>query len=315
MRNQATQAMVAASQWYATLASGSASATDYAAWQQWKEASVENAHAWQQLEEINHQFKQIPPKVGLSTLQNTTQNRRQVLKQLAVLVGVSSTSWYAYREQPWRPMLADYSTSVGVTQEIKLEDGTQLTLNTDTSINVQYNNQQRQIELLQGEILIKTSHHNSAGRDFVVKTPHGQVTALGTQFLVRNFGSYSKASLFEGVIKIAINNASEKVVTLKANDSIEFTHQQFSGVHGVKLTETAWAKGMLVVYAMPLKQFSAELSRYRPGVLRCDPSIAQLEISGAFPINNTNAVLETLASTLPVRIHKMTDYWVSIQAL
>ena len=98
MSKPVPQAIIAASNWYAILASGNASASDLSAWQQWKDASFENNHAWQQLEEINQQFKQIPPKVGLNTLQNPTLNRRQAVKQLAVLVGVGSTSWIAYRE-------------------------------------------------------------------------------------------------------------------------------------------------------------------------------------------------------------------------
>ncbi len=310
-----TKAMIAASQWFAKLASDGVSDSDYAAWQLWKQASIENAQAWQQLEDIEQQFKQLPPKIGLNTLQKSTVDRRQALKQLAVIVGVGSTSWYAYREQPWRPMLADYKTAVGETQEIHLEDGTHLTLNTDTSINVQYTSQQRQIELLQGEILVETGHHNTVGRDFVVKTPHGLVTALGTRFLVRNFGDYSKASLFEGVIKIALNHLPPQVITLKENESVQYTQQQISSISQAKTTDAAWSKGMLVVYAMPLKQFTTELSRYRAGVIRCDPAIAQLEISGAFPTRDTDAALNIIASTLPVRIYKMTDYWVTLQAL
>lgn len=315
MTTQASKAMIAASQWYAKLASKSASASDVAAWEQWKNASTEHAQAWQQLEEIDQQFKQLPPKLGLNTLQKSAQNRRQALKQLAVIIGVGSTSWVAYREQPWRPMLADYNTAVGQTLQVHLEDGTQLTLNTDSAVNVQFNNQLRQIELIQGEVFIKTGHHLAAGRDFVVKTPHGLVTALGTQFLVRNYGKYTKASLFEGAIKVELNDEPEQTITLEPNHAVTFTQQQLSAVTEAKRTDAAWQNGMLVAYAMPLKQFVAELSRYRPGLLRCDPAIEQLEISGAFPTNNTDAALETLASTLPVRIHKMTDYWVTIQAL
>ena len=309
-----SQAMVAASQWYAKLASGEANERDYAAWQSWKDASIKHAQAWQQLEEINQQFQQLPPKVGLTTLQKPAPPRRQALKQLAVMFCVGTASWYTYQEQPWRELLADYKTAVGETREIQLADGTQLYLNTNTTINVLYNNQQRQVELIEGEVLIKTGHQDNAQRNFTVKTQYGLVTALGTHFSVRNFANYTKASLFEGQIKVEPESNLGQNIVLNAGESINFTSTQLSRPEKARLTDAAWSKGILVAYAMPLAQFLAELSRYRPGLLRCDPAVAKLEISGSFPTQDTDAVLETLTNTLPVRIHTIMGYWTTIQA-
>jgi transmembrane sensor len=310
-----SQAMVTASQWYAKLASGEASERDYAAWQNWKDANNEHAQAWQQLEEINQQFQQLPKEVGLNTLQRPVLPRRQAFKQLVVMVGVGTASWYAYREQPWSEVLADYKTAVGETREVQLADGTQLYLNTDTAINVQYNNQQRQIELVEGEVLIKTGHNDTAQRNFTVKTQHGLVTALGTHFSVRNFADHTKASLFEGQIKVEPNGNLGQSIVLNAGESISFTSQQLSSTEKARFTDVAWSNGILVAYAMPLSQFAAELSRYRPGVLRCDPAVAKLEISGSFPTQDTDAALNILTNTLPVRVQSITRYWTSIQAI
>ena len=138
---------------------------------------------------------------------------------------------------------------------------------------------------------------------------------LVPQFLVRNYGDYSKASLFEGVVKVLPSSNQQQSIMLKTGESVTFSSQQLSSIGKAKRTDIAWSSGMLVAYAMPLKHFAAELSRYRPGILRCEPAIEQLEISGTFSTKNTDTALETLASTLPVRIHKMTEYWVTIQAL
>jgi len=58
----------------------------------------------------------------------------------------------------------------------------------------------------------------------------------------------------------------------------------------------------------------AELARYHRGVLRCDPAAADLTVSGAFPVADTEASLALLAKSLPVRIGRATSYWITVQA-
>ena len=48
------------------------------------------------------------------------------------------------------------------------------------------------------------------------------------------------------------------------------------------------------------------------GHLSCDPAVAHLRISGTFPLNDTDAVLNILSRTLPVRIQTLTRYWVNV---
>jgi transmembrane sensor len=63
---------------------------------------------------------------------------------------------------------------------------------------------------------------------------------------------------------------------------------------------------------MRLDQFLAELGRYRVGVLRCDPRVADLEVTGAFRIDDTDRALEVLAGVLDLRLRYRTRYWVSV---
>jgi transmembrane sensor len=63
---------------------------------------------------------------------------------------------------------------------------------------------------------------------------------------------------------------------------------------------------------MSLASFAAELGRYRPGLLRCDPEVAQLEVSGAFQLHDTDQALHALTQVLPVEIRYRTRYWVTI---
>ena len=50
-------------------------------------------------------------------------------------------------------------------------------------------------------------------------------------------------------------------------------------------------------------------------VLRCAGAVRDLSISGAFRIDDTDAVLENLTRTLPVKLRYLTRYWVSVEAV
>ena len=76
----------------------------------------------------------------------------------------------------------------------------------------------------------------------------------------------------------------------------------------------AWQQGSIIAINRPLGELLAELSRYRPGVVRCDPAIAQLKVSGAFPIDDTDMALSALESGFSLRVRRFSRYWVNVSA-
>lgn len=70
---------------------------------------------------------------------------------------------------------------------------------------------------------------------------------------------------------------------------------------------------MLTVIEWRLADFISELRRYRPGLLRCDERIADLRLSGAFRIDDTDTILQNLGTSLPVKVRYLTRYWVSVE--
>jgi transmembrane sensor len=69
---------------------------------------------------------------------------------------------------------------------------------------------------------------------------------------------------------------------------------------------------MLLARNMRLADVVAEMSRYRSGVLRCDPAVAELRVSGAVSLADTDAGLALLARSLPLRIEQASRYWVTV---
>ncbi len=71
---------------------------------------------------------------------------------------------------------------------------------------------------------------------------------------------------------------------------------------------------MLVVDNVRLADMLDELGRYRRGHLGVDPKVANLRITGSFPLHDTDLALSALLPTLPVQIERHTQWWVTVQA-
>src|SRR5690606_17545393 len=93
----------------------------------------------------------------------------------------------------------------------------------------------------------------------------------------------------------------------------DFDSEHTESPHALPPGTGVWTQGMLTVVEWRLADFIAELSRYRSGVLRCASSIAELRLSGAFRIDNTDIVLENLSASLPIKVRYLTRYWVSVE--
>lgn len=75
----------------------------------------------------------------------------------------------------------------------------------------------------------------------------------------------------------------------------------------------AWTRGMLVVDNARLGDVIEELARYRTGYLGVDNNVADLRITGSFPLHDTTLALNALLPTLPVQIEQHTPWWVTVK--
>jgi transmembrane sensor len=73
-----------------------------------------------------------------------------------------------------------------------------------------------------------------------------------------------------------------------------------------------WRDGVLMAQNQPLGDFLRELSRYRSGLLRWEPALESLRITGSFRLDDTDKVLALLAASLPLEVHSRTRFWVTL---
>lgn len=303
----------AAMTWWVELQSDPVAADALAGCQRWRAARPEHELAWQIIAGAHQRLHTtgLPAALAHATLTAPhSPARRQAIKALAVLVFAGGSAWALHREN----LAADYHTGTGERRQLRLADGSQVTLDTDSALDIHFDGRQRQLYLRSGRIHIATAM-DAAGRPFLVYTAEGSAQALGTRFTVHQRPGRSQVAVFAGAVALRPRLDAGHPLILNAGQQASFDAGGSEPPGAAASADAAWQQGMLIVNAMYLDDFAAELGRYRPGWLFCDPQVARLDVSGSFPLDDTERVLDALANTLPVQIVRRTRYWTAIRPL
>lgn len=307
-----------AAEWFFRLQEVDATEADHQACADWRAADPMHEVAWQRARQVSAGLGALPAKLAHSTLQRSQQeSRRGAMKTLALLLFAGSAGWQGWRSEPVRLMLAQYRTRTGQRTQVQLADGTVIDLNTATGINTRLDVQQRLIALEGGEILIQTgrdqvSSDHPAYRPLLVATRHGQLKPLGTRFIVRQSADDIQLAVLEGAVEITTHKGQRRVIP--AGWQTRFNDHAILPPVVVSPNADSWTRGVLHARSMRLEDFVAELGRYRQGVVRCAPEVADLRISGAFQLADTDQIFASLPMVLPVKVSYLTRYWVTFNA-
>ncbi|KAF1041483.1 MAG: Protein FecR [Herbaspirillum frisingense] len=287
----------------------------------WRGADAGHEAAWQRIASMQQAIAALPPQVAGQVLAARAaetagrKGRRNALKLMlgAAMVGAGA---YAGRDTQWaQQVLADYATGVGQRRQVVLDDGTELLLNTGTALNVRYAAGRRMVELRRGEVMITTGRDAASPqrRPFLASTGDGVMLAKGTRFLVRKEDDRTRLTVLEHAVELD-NGAGGAPVLAQAGDSYYMSSTAIWKADAVEFDPSAWTEGLIAAREMRMDRFLAELSRYRPGLLRCDPAVAALPVSGIFQLADTDRTLEVLLATQPVAALYRTRWWVTIIA-
>lgn len=308
-----------AAEWFVLLASGEANDADHRRWQAWRTAHPEHEQAWQRTQAMAACFNPIPRDqavASITALQGTgarkASGRRKVLGQLAVLMTAGGVGSWGWRHSD---RSADLVTAIGELREVTLPDGSRMSLDTASVVDIEFSASLRLIRLRRGRVLVETAtaiHGHgrpdladlAATRPFMVETAEGRVQALGTRFTVGQEAQATRVAVLESAVMVQPASVSGGHPVLKAGQAARFTREGVLAQSAVQAGDAAWAKGMLAVNDRPLDEVVAELARYRAEPLWCDASVRGLRISGAFPLRNSDAALQALVGTLPVRLER-----------
>ncbi|KRP44664.1 FecR family protein [Pseudomonas libanensis] len=310
--NVSSQVAEQAVHWLLEMQQGALNPRQQAAWQQWLNAHSEHQRAWEQIQQVNQRLRGMPSPLAHAALNAPTlRSRRQALKLLLILGAGSAAVWSLRQQHILPPLSADYRSPVGQRRTVQLADGSQLKLNTGSAVDVHIDGQQRLIRLLEGEILLTSRAGDTPLR---VLTGQGLLSSQAARLNVRQFNDHTQLAVLAGQVEVTPNNYSGLPLTVAAAHQVNFTRKGWDTPRSTDANSGAWADGMLVAAHMRLEDFLSELGRYRRGQLHCDPQVANLLLSGSYPLDDSERILDLLEVSLPVKVRRFTRYWVTVQA-
>lgn len=309
------QALGAAAHWFARLGAAPDDAGVQHQWQAWHNADPQHQWAWQQVAALQAQLGSARGALGYGVIERAEQQglgrqRRTLLKGLLLAAGFGTLGWRGYRQAPvW---LADVRTAVGEQRTLRLSDGSRLTLDTASAVDIAFTASTRLLNLRAGELYLETAKDS---RPLIVSSAEGQMRALGTRFAVRQEANATRLSVFEHAVAVLPANASGAPTVIEAGVAQRFDRDRLLQRSALAGTDDAWVNGHLVVDDWALGDLIAELQRYRSGYLGCAEAISQLRVSGAYALNDIDLALAAITRALPVRVSRHTRYWTRLEAV
>lgn len=304
----------AAIAWKLSLDQGSGTPDERSEFMRWHAASEEHARAWRQLGSLDQRVSAAAGPARQALLQSRAGLRRRIGKVGGGLAGMfllgSLLAWVGAPSLSAHYWLADQRTATGELRTLRLEDGTMLSLNTHTAVDIDYAGAQRVIVLHQGEISVETGHQDP--RPLLVRTDDGRLRPLGTRFLVRREANGTRLEVLQAsVAAMPLNSGDEQV--LREGQQVLMDANGLGQVGTVDVGADAWTRGMLVVDNVRLADLVAALGKYRSGHLGVADEVADLRVTGSFPLTDIDLALASLVPALPVKIERHTPWWVTVQ--
>jgi len=303
-------ALEQAAHWKTLLTSGEANASDQAAFQAWLDESYEHKKAYQSVEQFWRKFDHLDSVSAKKTLLKTqsTQKIATGLKASLTIFLVALTSWGILQSSIGEYYLAEYRTVAGETKEVILDDGSRITLNTGTAVDIHYQDNQRLIKLRQGEIYVQVAKQKN--RPFIVETTHGTAQALGTQYTVKKLGNSTSVGVIESNVKVCTHQGyfDQNIVDCINLNAGMGVHEIKWGMKPIAInidSVAGWKSGYLSFESEPLINVLNELKRYTPEKIYYDAdTVNDLWVSGVIPITDMDKTYAMLNKLLPITIKR-----------
>lgn len=220
----------------------------------------------------------------------------------ALAASLAGVGLYSTLDHPKR-----YETRKGEKRVVALDDGSVLTLNTATRLELIYSNNERLVRLEEGEALFDVA--SDPARPFIVRAGETSVRAIGTSFTVANVaGEPLRVLVREGVVEVQrAGSARHPPMRVRANTRATVANAANAVVlekvePSVVGEELAWQQGRLVFTGESLSTAVARFARYSDTrIVVLDPALASAGVAGVFDANDPVGFAQAAALSLNAR--------------
>jgi len=291
-----------ASWWFSRMRSDAKRDSDARRFLSWLNSDESNAHHMEMMEMVWRLSGELKSDNAVNRVLPLTRPigsrhpiRRALLAASLVVVTVCASLQF------WRLSTSEtaFTTLVGEQKEYELPDGSQVFLNTASSIRIRYSGLHRAVFLDHGEAMFSVT--KDRWRPFVVNTKFGTATALGTRFDVFLRPSSVQVVIVDGTVGLqpAISSAGEssriarsgELAVIDASAHVLIGRADLAPILDKRVQHLDFDR-------VTIADAVAEFNQYSLVALQYDPSIANLKFSGVFKVGDNQAFADSLKATL-----------------
>ncbi len=201
-----------------------------------------------------------------------------------------------------------YTTSVGGRETIRLADGSQIELNTDTAVRILDRTDRRRIWLDKGEAYFQVAHDSK--HPFEVMVGNHKITDIGTKFLVRQGPTAVSVAVVEGRVTFGTTQHSteSREIPLASGDTLIATANATTVTKkpSSELTnDLEWRHGLLVFYRKPLAEAAEEFNRYnREKIVVADRASGEMSVTGTLSATDPDQFIRMARNLFGLRVER-----------
>ncbi|MEM6801749.1 MAG: FecR domain-containing protein [Bacteroidota bacterium] len=213
-----------------------------------------------------------------------------------------------------------YQTTYGEIQNISLPDGSQVTLNANSHLEILGNweeSESRKLKL-EGEAFFSVVHASDyEGKKFEVESGNMLVQVLGTKFNVEQREKKFQLVLTEGSVQL-IPKSNKEALSISPGEmaSYDFTSARLNTKAINTEVYTSWQSKELVFDTTPLSDL-LDILKYSYGyeVLLEDPALLEKKLTGTLPNGEPEVLLKGLATAFGIDVNYVGDKRISLRSL
>lgn len=221
-----------------------------------------------------------------------------------------------------------YTSHIGEIRTISLTDGSRVTLNSNSRLDVNFTDVERRFLLVRGEAKFDVAHDTN--RPFRVLADGNLVTAVGTSFNVEIARDAVEVTVTDGIIEVAkvfettpgVDDLNRLVAELQKDSSLSPPKRVVAGEtvvidkgHGPVVTQIktnqieiklSWQRGELIFTDESLEYVIAEVSRYTAtSIIIIDDEISDIQVGGRFPTGDVDNLLDVLEHGFGIQVTRV----------
>jgi transmembrane sensor len=227
---------------------------------------------------------------------------KKIMAVAASLILVAGLAWISFRNtrnEEWIMVNADYN------QKLTLPDQSVINLRKGSSIEYSpgFGSTDRDLRL-KGEAYFDVKHDPSL--PFHITTSNGEVTVLGTSFMIRSTDSIEQVFVTTGRVKFKKAKEDEQAIILTAGEKGELKEDHLVKEITTEKNHLSWKDDRLIFDKTPLKQVAADISNYYGMPVILDEEIASQNILVTYRFENQSldTVMEEIGLTTGLHIRK-----------